>query len=100
MASIKMISNKNQSNGGMKFLLAYATDRKKTEMENGRILVSGINCSPSFAYNEFLLTKSEYHKTDGRMYYDVNWTQSRKYICYTTPQGNKHRGLFRHRTRK
>lgn len=69
MAIIKMISNKNQSNGGMKFLLAYATDRKKTEMENGRILVSGINCSPSFAYNEFLLTKSEYHKTDGRMYY-------------------------------
>ena len=51
MAIIKMISNKNQSNGGMKFLLAYATDRKKTEMENGRILVSGINCSPSFAYN-------------------------------------------------
>ena len=70
MAIIKMISNKNQSNGGMKFLLAYATDRKKTEMENGRILVSGINClelsiyvqsenTLNFQYHIFRFSKPE-----------------------------------------
>ncbi len=69
MAIIKMIPNKNQTAGGMKFILGYAMNKNKTEMEDGRRLVSGVNCSPLFACNEFMLTKSENHKTDGRMYY-------------------------------
>ena len=39
--------------------------------EQGRKLVSGINCIPESAYHEFMNTKMRYGKTDGRMFYHL-----------------------------
>ena len=58
-----------QSPKSMKFSLRYIKNREKTEMKNGKVLVSGVNCQPEFAYEQFMLTKAIAEKNDGRMYY-------------------------------
>ncbi len=69
MAVVKAINNKNQSSGGMAFSIAYASSEKKTVLPDGTKLVTGINCNPDTAYQEFMTTKQLYNKTDGRYFY-------------------------------
>jgi len=49
--------------------LRYVMDRKKTEMSNGKALVSGVRCQPELAYQQFMLTKALAGKNERRMYY-------------------------------
>lgn len=57
MAIIHFINyRKAQSNAGMKFVLNYTMQDKKTVSDDKKF-VSGINCTPTSAYTEFRNTK-------------------------------------------
>ena len=67
MATVNVMKNKRtQSRAGLAFILSYCKRESKTVHE-GRKLVSGVNCLPESAYQEFMNTKLQYGKTDGRM---------------------------------
>ena len=63
-------SKRPQSKGGMGAVMRYAMREEKTMWE-GRRLVSGLNCSPQTAYDDFLTTKLLHRKEDGRLYYHM-----------------------------
>lgn len=69
MAIVVALNNKSQSCKGLAELLKYVSRGYKTNLESGQKLVSGINCSPDTAYNEFMLTKQLHKKTNGRYFY-------------------------------
>ena len=74
MATVNVMKNKRtQSRAGLAFILSYCKRESKTVHE-GKKLVSGVNCLPESAYREFMNTKLQYGKTDGRMFY--HFTQS------------------------
>ena len=53
MAIVHFINyRKAQNNAGMKFVLNYTMQDKKTD-SNGKKFVSGINCIPTSGYTEF-----------------------------------------------
>ncbi len=70
MPIVHFVNCKTQSSGGMKTVLGYVSQEKKTVREDRRY-VTGINCSPQTAYEEMRLTKQLYGKTDGRQYYHL-----------------------------
>ena len=70
MAVVKMINNKSQSIQGLLCVIAYACKDAKTNHE-GQQLISGINCVPSLAFDEFMTTKRLYKQDDGRMFYHM-----------------------------
>ena len=70
MAVVKMINNKSQSIQGLLCVLAYACKDAKTNHE-GQQLISGINCVPSLAFDEFMTTKRLYNQDGGRMFYHM-----------------------------
>ena len=70
MAVVKMINNKSQSIQGLLCGIAYACKDAKTNHE-GQQLISGINCVPSLAFDEFMTTKRLYKQDDGRMFYHM-----------------------------
>ena len=74
MATVNIMKNKRtQSRAGLAFILSYCKRDSKT-IHEGKKLVSGVNCVPESAYREFMNTKMQYGKTDGRMFY--HFTQS------------------------
>ena len=74
MATVNIMKNKRtQSRAGLTFILSYCKRDSKT-IHEGKKLVSGVNCLPEFAYREFMNTKLQYGKTEGRMFY--HFTQS------------------------
>lgn len=74
MATVNIMKNKRtQSRAGLAFILFYCKRDSKT-IHEGKKLVSGINCLPESAYREFMNTKLQYGKTEGRMFY--HFTQS------------------------
>ena len=70
MAVVKMINNKSQSIQGLLCVLAYACKDAKTNHE-GQQLISGINCVPHLAFDEFMTTKRLYNQDGGRMFYHM-----------------------------
>lgn len=70
MAVVKMINNKSQSIQGLLCVIAYACKDAKTN-HDGQQLISGINCVPSLAFDEFMTTKRLYKQDDGRMFYHM-----------------------------
>jgi len=70
-----MKNKRTQSRAGLAFILSYCKRESKTVHE-GRKLVSGVNCLPESAYQEFMNTKLQYGKTDGRMFYHFTQTFS------------------------
>ncbi len=70
MAILHFVNSKTkQTSRGMLFVLRYTMQDKKTIAADGNKYVTGINCTPMFAYTEFNNTKKLYGKTDGRLYY-------------------------------
>ena len=59
-----------QSRAAMRGVMLYVMQEKKTTWEGGP-LVSGINCQPQSAYDDFLNTKLLYHKDGGVMFYHM-----------------------------
>ena len=51
----------------MNNIFDYVTRREATESK----LISGVNCSPESALNEFRFVKKRFHKEDGRSYYHI-----------------------------
>lgn len=71
MAIIHFVKNtRTQTAGGLSGVLNYCCKASKVDCE-GRPLVSGINCVPQCALQEFMNTKRQFHSTGGRMYYHM-----------------------------
>jgi len=69
MATVTPINRpKGQNRAGLSIVLDYVKQEKKTEYE-GRQLVTGINCQPEICYMQFISTKLQYNKCDGKMYF-------------------------------
>ena len=69
MAIVVALNNKRQSRAGLSCVISYVANDRKTLLQSGEKLVSGINCSPHSAYDEFMLTKHLHSKTNGRYFY-------------------------------
>lgn len=83
MATFVAISEKTQTATAMKRVLNYVMQDKKTNF-NGVNLVSGQNCVPESAYEEFMATKNHYGKASGVFF--KQYVQSFKPDCGVTPQ--------------
>lgn len=72
MAIVHFVNYKRgtQSRAAMRGVMLYVMQEKKTAWE-GEPLVSGINCQPQSAYDDFLNTKLLYHKDGGVMFYHM-----------------------------
>ena len=72
MAIVHFVNYKRgtQSRAAMRGVMLYVMQEKKTAWEVGP-LVSGINCQPQSAYDDFLNTKLLYHKDGGVMFYHM-----------------------------
>ena len=72
MAIVHFVNYKRgtQSHAAMRGVMLYVMQEKKTAWE-GKPLVSGINCQPQSAYDDFLNTKLLYHKDGGVMFYHM-----------------------------
>ena len=72
MAIVHFVNYKRgtQSRAAMRGVMCYVMQEKKTTWEGGP-LVSGINCQPQSAYDDFLNTKLLYHKDGGVMFYHM-----------------------------
>ena len=72
MAIVHFVNYKRgtQSRAAMRGVMLYVMQDKKTTWE-GAPLVSGINCQPQSAYDDFLNTKLLYHKDGGVMFYHM-----------------------------
>ena len=69
MATVTPINRpKGQNRAGLSIVLDYVKQEKKTEYE-GHQLVTGINCQPEICYMQFISTKLQYNKCDGKMYF-------------------------------
>ena len=80
MATVTYIKESKQSISAMKGLIDYCCQEQKVTDENGRRLISGVNCDGENAFNEFLVTKNAYHKTTGINFY--------QYVQSFSPQEN------------
>ena len=69
MAIVVALNNKRQSRAGLSGVINYVANDRKTLLQSGEKLVSGINCSFHSAYDEFILTKHLHSKTNGRYFY-------------------------------
>ena len=71
MAIVNFVGcQRSQTVGGLNGVINYCCQKSKTEYE-GRPLISGVNCVPQFALQEFMNTKRLHKNTDGRMYYHM-----------------------------
>ena len=83
MATFTAISEKTQSATAMKRVLDYVMQDKKTVL-GGIKLVSGQNCVPESAFEEFMTTKHQYGKAKGVFF--KQYVQSFKPDCGATPE--------------
>ena len=71
MAIVKMINSpRSHTINGLHGTLAYCCREAKTN-HAGQRLITGINCVPQFALQEFMNTKRLHKQTDGRMFYHM-----------------------------
>lgn len=83
MATFTAIPEKTQTATAMKRVLDYVMQDKKT-LYNGIKLVSGQNCVPESAYQEFMATKHQYSKANGVFF--KQYVQSFQPDCGATPE--------------
>lgn len=70
MATVSYILESHQSISAMKAVIDYCLQQKKVaDEENGRRLVSGVNCNGENAFTEFMATKTAHHKKGGMNFY-------------------------------
>ncbi|MBR1532883.1 MAG: relaxase/mobilization nuclease domain-containing protein [Ruminococcus sp.] len=63
MAIVKFVAAKCP----MSYIFKYVMRKEATE----RKLIDGVNCSPASAMQEFIYTKQQFNKEDGRQYYHI-----------------------------
>ena len=65
MATVNFIPESGQSVSAIKAVIDYCLQQKKvTDEDSGRRLVSGINCNGENAFTEFMATKTAHHKKE------------------------------------
>lgn len=62
MATVTFIKNEKQSAGALNGVAAYVSQKDKTLQEDGRQFISGQNCTPRLAAQEFLTTRAAHRK--------------------------------------
>ena len=68
MATATFIRYKSQSAGALHGVAGYVSQKQKTEQEDGWQLVSGQNCTPQLAAQEFLATR-QMHRKDSPVWF-------------------------------
>ena len=68
MATITFIKYQKQSAGTLHGVAGYVSQKQKTVQEDGQQLVSGQNCTPQLAAQEFLATR-QMHRKDGPVWF-------------------------------
>ncbi len=69
MATVTFIKYEKQSAGALHGVAAYVSQKGKTMQEDGRHLVSGQNCDPRLAAQEFLATRAAHRKESPVWFY-------------------------------
>ena len=69
MATVTFIKYEKQSAGALHGVAAYVSQKSKTMQEDGRRLISGQNCTPRLAAQEFLTTRAEHRKESPVWFY-------------------------------
>ena len=70
MATVNFIPESNQSISAMKAVIDYCLQQKKvTDEDSGRRLVSGVNCNGENSFTEFMVTKNAHKKKGGITFY-------------------------------
>ena len=69
MATVTFIKYGKQSAGALHGVAAYVSQKSKTIQEAGRQLVSGQNCTPQLAAQEFLTTRAAHRKESPVWFY-------------------------------
>ena len=68
MATVTFIRYKSQSAGALHRVAGYVSQKQKTEQEDGWQLVSGQNCTPQLAAQEFIATR-QMHRKDSPIWF-------------------------------
>lgn len=68
MATVTFIKYERQSAGALRGVAGYVSQEEKTMQENGQQLISGLNCNPQLACQEFFATRAMYRK-DSPVYF-------------------------------
>ena len=68
MATVTFIKYQKQSAGTLHGVARYVSQKQKTAQEDGQQLVSGQNCTPQLAAQEFLATR-QIHWKDGPVWF-------------------------------
>jgi len=69
MATVTFVKNTKQTSNAMKGVLNYCCRKDKTLFDENIRLLTGVNCTASSAYREFMLTKESFWKANGRFFY-------------------------------
>lgn len=69
MATVTFIKYEKQSAGALHGVAAYVSQKNKTMQEDGRLLISGQNCTPRLAAQEFLVTRAAHRKKSPVWFY-------------------------------
>ena len=69
MATVTFIKYQKQSAGALRGVAQYVSQDEKTLDENGNQLISGQNCTPQLASQEFQATRDMYHKESPMWFY-------------------------------
>ena len=68
MATVTFIKYQKQSAGALRGVTGYVSQKQKTEQEDGWQLVSGQNCTPQLAAQEFIATR-QMHRKDSLVWF-------------------------------
>ncbi len=69
MATVTFIKYERQSAGALRGVTGYVAQKEKTMTVDGQQLVSGHNCNPQLACQEFLATRAMYRKDSPAYFY-------------------------------
>lgn len=69
MATVTFIKYEKQSAGALNGVAAYVSQKDKTMQADGRQLISGQNCDPQLAAQEFLTTRAAHRKESPVWFY-------------------------------
>lgn len=69
MATVTFIKYEKQSAGALNGVAAYVSRKDKTLQKDGRHLISGQNCTPQLAAQEFLATRAAHRKESPIWFY-------------------------------
>ena len=69
MATVTFIKYQRQSAGALHGVTDYVSQKHKTQQEDGSQLVSGQNCTPQLAAQEFLATRQMHRKNSPVWFY-------------------------------